>query len=480
MQSPLRSTPNVPIIQIVDAKDRSVEYRSLPSVDELLRSELATNLLRAYPRKVVVEGLREALSGARKAIAGGSAAPDEAALISEAARVIGKRVMPSLRRAINATGIIIHTGLGRAVLSEEARAAVMDIAVGHSTLEIDTETGKRGSRQQHVSGLLTEITGAQAALVVNNNAAAVLLAINELARGGEVIISRGQLVEIGGSFRLPDIIERAGAKLVEVGTTNRTRISDYESAVTDDTALILRCHPSNFKITGFTEEPTLEELVALGELMHVPVMDDLGSGAFIDVAQFGLEHEPTVQESVASGVGVVTFSGDKLLGAAQAGILVGSAEIISRCRANPLARALRVDKLTLAALEATLRVYRDADPVSSIPTLAAIARPLADVESQARKLAKSISSAGIEGLSASVVSVTSETGGGSLPGQSLESRALALKSEKYSAEDLSVHFRDNEPPIFGRIVKDTFLLDMRTVDPKESLEILGCTRKLMG
>ena len=464
----------------VDNNAGSDEYRKLPSVDELLRDQRAARLLEAFPREAVVDGIRGALAGARAAIEGGASAPECQTLLDSATAIARRQSQPSLRRAINGTGIIVHTGLGRAVLGKEAQAAVAEVAAGHSTLEIDTESGKRGSRQAHVSGLLTSITGAEAALVVNNNAAAVLLAVNTLAQGREVIISRGQLVEIGGSFRLPDIIRRAGARLVEVGTTNRTRLSDYEDAITDDTALILRCHPSNFKIAGYTEEVPLEDLVALGKhaWATIPVIDDLGSGAFVDLSVYGLEREPTVQDSVKAGAELVGFSGDKLLGASQAGILVGSAESIERCRSNPLARALRADKLTLAALEATLRVYRYGDPASDVPVLAAVARSVADIEAQTAGLCSEINALGVPGLRASVETVTSETGGGSLPGQSLESRAVGLKSDTLSAEDLSKHLRENNPPIFGRIVKDVFLLDMRTVAPHEVVEIVGCVRSL--
>ena len=459
--------------------DSSNEYRKLPSVDELLRDACSADLFAGFPREAVVEAVREAIDCARSAISDGADAPDNSSLLDMAISYVRNRTALSLHRAINATGVILHTGLGRAVLSKEAQAAVAEVAGGHSTLEIDIESGKRGSRQKHVSDLLTSITGAESALVVNNNAAAVLLAINTLAQDMEVIISRGQLVEIGGSFRLPDIIRRAGARLVEVGTTNRTRISDYEKAITENTALILRCHPSNFKIMGYTEDVPMEELTALGKRSHIPVMDDLGSGAFVDITQFGLDYEPTVQKSVEADADLVCFSGDKLLGASQAGILIGNAAVIESCRLNPLARVLRVDKLTLAALEATLRVYRYGDPVSDIPVLTSIARPLMDIESQAKRLVRRINLLKVKGVSASVVNVTSETGGGSLPGQNLESRAVALKSGELSADDLSKHFRENKPSIFGRIAKDTFLLDMRAVDPQETSEILGCVRNLV-
>ncbi len=456
----------------------SSEYRKLTSVDELLRDERTAELRASHPRHLVVESLRLALAQARDAIVAGAAAPDRLALIRTAEQIARDRSRLSLRRVINATGIIIHTGLGRAVLSGAAREAVAEVAAGHCLLEIDMATGKRGSRQDHVSGLLTELTGAESAMAVNNNAAAVLLAINTLASGREVIISRGQLIEIGGSFRLPEIIQAAGARLVEVGTTNRTRIADYEKAVTDDTALIVRCHPSNFRITGFSEEAPMESLIGLGRKLGVPVMDDLGSGAVVDVSQFGLEREPTIRDSISAGADVICFSGDKLLGGPQAGLLAGRADIISRCRQNPIARAVRMDKLTLAALEATLRVYRDGSPTSDIPVLSSISRPLSHVRRQASALARRINSLGIPGLRASVVKVESETGGGSLPGQSIESRAIALQSLTLSADDLVERFRGHEPPIFGRITRDVFHLDMRTVDPQEARDILACVSSL--
>lgn len=456
----------------------SDEYRKLPSVDELLRGDRVQTLLSRYAREFVVSSLRDVLADARSAIGRGDKSLDAQALIAAAERSIDQQSKASLRRAINASGIILHTGLGRAVLSEQAQRAVQKVAEGHCTLEIDTHTGKRGSRQDHVCKLLTDLTGAQSALVVNNNAAAVILAVNTLALGREAIISRGQLVEIGGSFRMPDIIERAGAKMIEVGTTNRTRVGDYEKAISGQTGMILRCHPSNYRISGFVEEASLEELVVVGAKAGVPVVDDLGSGALVDLSEYGLEREPTVQDSITAGVDVVTFSGDKLLGASQAGILVGKKSFIDLCKANPLARALRVDKLTLAALEATLHIYRQGDPARDIPVLAALARTVTEVEQDAREIAGKIESLGIEGLDVDVITTTSETGGGSLPGQSIESRAVALKSQKLSAEDLARHFREFEPPIFGRIVRDEFLLDMRTVSAKEVGEIVGCAERL--
>lgn len=444
----------------------------------MLRDKRAAHLLNEHSRTAITDAIRIVLESARHKIADGLCAPDASELFEQVKREADELTRPSLRRAINATGVIVHTNLGRSTLCRDAVNTINEIAQNHATLEIDVESGKRGSRQNHVRRLLTELTGAQSALVVNNNAAAVLLAVNTLAQGMTVIISRGQLVEIGGSFRMPDIIRRAGARLVEVGTTNRTRIADYEEAITDETALILRCHPSNFKVSGFVEDTSLADMVDLARSQNIPVMDDLGSGALVDISKFGLDYEPTVQDSVKAGASVICFSADKLLGGPQAGILVGKKEVIDECRQNPLARALRIDKLTLAALESTLRVYRYGDPWAQIPTLAAICRPLDEIASQANRLARRINSLHITDLAASVESVFSETGGGSLPGQSVESCAVALKSGCLSAEDLGEHFRGNEPPVFGRITQDRFLLDMRTVTKQEVTDILGCVKRL--
>jgi L-seryl-tRNA(Ser) seleniumtransferase len=462
----------------MDVTKNSSEYRKLPSVDELLRTEQIRQLLPRYPRSLVVEAIRDALRKARERIAKGLPAADRDTIIQFVNGFLTEKSKMSLRPAINATGIIIHTGLGRAVLSKRAIDALFAIAAGHSLLEIDPVTGRRSSRQKHVENLLTELTGAESALVVNNNAGAVMLVVNSLAFEKEVVISRGQLVEIGGSFRMPDIIRQAGGRLVEVGTTNRTRITDYEQAINQNTGLILRCHPSNFKIIGFVEETPLEDLVRLGRNFGVAVVDDVGSGLLVDVARFGLEHEPTVQESIRTGADLVTFSGDKLLGAGQAGIIVGREDLLRICRNNPLARALRIDKLSLAVLESTLRIYREGDPIAEIPVLAAISRPLAEIERQARNLARAINRQHIHDIQARVIKVRSEIGGGALPGQELESFGVALKSDRFDAEDISEHFRGYEPPIFGRILRDTFVLDMRTVAPHEARQILGCVQTL--
>ena len=435
-----------------------------------------------HPRQVVADAVREAVDAVRSLIQSGEkipiseVAPD--ALFHVIEEFAARALRPSLRRAINATGVIIHTGLGRAPLADCAMEAAVS-AAGACALEIDTETGRRGSRIAHIEPLLTELTGAEAATAVNNNAAAVLLGVNTLAAGKEVIVSRGQLVEIGGSFRIPDIILRSGCRLVEVGTTNKTRIEDYRKAVTDDTALILRVHPSNFRVVGFAEETSLEDMVALGCEVGVPVMDDLGSGALIDLSPWGLAGEPLAQESVRAGCDIVTFSGDKLLGGPQAGVIVGKKDAVESCKKNPLARALRLDKLTLAALESTLRLYRDPEEaVAQVPVLRAITAQPREIERRAEGLGKSIRLAAGDAIKADTLAGTSQVGGGSLPGQELPTTLVALKSRDLSADDLSKVFRSHVVPIFGRISEDLFLLDARTIADEDVGEIVACAHGL--
>ncbi|MDO8587462.1 MAG: L-seryl-tRNA(Sec) selenium transferase [Armatimonadota bacterium] len=462
--------------------ERKAALRDIPSVDKMLGHPGVKLLMETHPRPVVVDAVRESVDAVRALLRSGEeVASDEVspdALVHVIEEFVAKASEPSLRRAINATGIIIHTGLGRAPLAEAAREAVK-AASGSCVLEIDRETGKRGSRTVHVEPLLCELTDAEAATAVNNNAAAVFLAMNTLARGGEVIVSRGQAVEIGGSFRIPDIVRRSGCRLVEVGTTNKTRIEDYENAITDETMLILRVHPSNFRVVGFVEETPLEELVALGRELAIPVMDDLGSGALIDLSEWGLTGEPMVQESVRAGCQVVTFSGDKLLGGPQAGIMVGTREAIDECKSNPLARALRLDKLTLAALEATLRLYRDpCEAAKEIPVLRSITASPAEIEDRANRLAEGLVSVVGPDFEVTVVGGVSQVGGGSLPGQDLPTSMVALKSPGLSADDLSEGFRGHSVPIFGRISEGLFLLDARTITDEEVEVIVSRARGL--
>ncbi len=368
------------------------------------------------------------------------------------------------KRVINCTGVIIHTNLGRSILPAQAMDALYDAGARYSNLEFDLETGERGSRYSLVEELLCELTGAEAALVVNNNAAAVLIVLETLAKGKEVIVSRGQLVEIGGSFRIPDIMSRSGADLVEVGATNRTHLRDYENAISENTGLLLKVHCSNYRIIGFTKEVSNQELVALGRQQDIPVVEDLGSGCLIDLSPFGLMKEPTVQEVVASGVDVVTFSGDKLLGGPQAGVIVGSKKIIDTIKKNPLNRALRIDKFTLSGLESILRLYRDErTALKVIPTLAMIAAPVEVVDKRARRLLRRLRRDMKEPCRFSIVDSTSRVGGGAMPEQNVPSRSVALEPVHLSVNELERALRKQEIAVIGRIEDDRLLLDMRTV-----------------
>jgi L-seryl-tRNA(Ser) seleniumtransferase len=432
------------------------DRRQLPSVEQLLQSEPIRRLLQDHPRPLVLQATRATLDQARAALANGGwphAPADLPRLIDQAVRQAQR---PRLRPVINATGVVIHTNLGRAPLSADALAAAAAAAAGYANLEYDLEAGSRGSRHQLVDDLLRRLTAAEDALVVNNNAAALLLVLSALAQGREVVISRGQLVEIGGGFRIPDILRQSGASLVEVGTTNRTYAADYEAAIGERTGLILRVHASNFKILGFTHAPALPELVALARRHGVLVLDDLGSGALLDTARFGLAHEPTVQESVAAGCDLVAFSGDKLLGGPQAGVLVGSAEVVARLRRHPLVRALRPDKLTLAALGATLAHYLGGEAERKVPVWRMLAASVEELEARAGALA-----AHVDGQ---VVETRSTVGGGSLPGETQPSRAVALNGD---AEALARALRMAPTPVIGRIEHDRLLLDLRTVLPEQ-------------
>jgi len=336
----------------------SVSLRDIPSVDHLLNHPQAASLISTYGHALSVQAFREQLALTRQAVLEGEPSPDEQTIIDQTGDMLSSWLTPTLRSVINATGVIIHTNLGRSLLSRAAREAILSVSADYSTLEYELQRGRRGKRDMHAEALVTRLTGAEAALVVNNNAAAILLALTSLARRKQVLIARSQLIEIGGGFRIPDVLKQSGAKLVEVGTTNRTHLRDFEDAIEDRTALIMRAHHSNFKIVGFTTEPSLTELVELGKRRGIPVLDDLGSGALLDTAQFGLGHEPTVQESLQIGSSLVAFSGDKLLGGPQAGLLIGTSDVVQALRKNPLARALRLDKTSLAALDWTLAAPR--------------------------------------------------------------------------------------------------------------------------
>jgi L-seryl-tRNA(Ser) seleniumtransferase len=438
------------------------ELRKLPSVDRLLQERAIQALAEEYRHGLTVGAIRQALDLARQDIMAGQDCPSTDELVEMTRAGLEARSRPTLRPVINATGVIIHTNLGRAPLSAEARAAMELAARGYTNLEYDLEAGRRGSRHVHAEELLCQLTGAEAALVVNNNAGAVLLILTGLARGKEVIVSRGHLVEIGGGFRLPAVMRQSGARLVEVGTTNRTYIQDYEEAITDETALLMRVHRSNFRLTGFVHEPTLGQLVELGQKKDLLVIDDLGSGALLDTAVYDLAHEPTLQESVAQGVALVSASGDKLLGGPQAGIIVGRAELIAKLKRHPLTRALRVDKTTIAGLQATLLHYLKGEAEEKVPIWRMIAMPIEAIERRAMSWAEKLTKAGI---AARVVDGRSTVGGGSLPGETLPTRLVAIQVD--SPDELARHLRAGDPPVIGRIEDDLFLLDPRTVLDEE-------------
>ncbi|MBX6772117.1 MAG: L-seryl-tRNA(Sec) selenium transferase [Chloroflexi bacterium] len=451
-------------------------FRALPSVDELLREPALT--AGAWPRPLAVEAVRAALAAARAEIARGEPAPGRPALIERVLGDLRRRSRRSLRPVINATGVILHTNLGRAPISEAAARAMTEISLGYSNLEFDLASGERGSRQSHLRELLREVTGAEDGFVVNNNAGAVLLVLSALASGREVIVSRGQAVEIGGGFRIPDVMRQSGATLVEVGTTNRTYISDYEAAVTPRTALLLRVHPSNFRLEGFVHQVGLDELVELGRRLGIPVMDDLGSGALIDPRSFGLGAEPLVQESVRAGAAVVCFSGDKLLGGPQAGIIVGKRELIEVIRRHPLARAVRIDKASIAGLEVTLRHYQRGEALEAIPVWRMIACPVDRLIERARTIEAAIGSPRVQ-----AAPMRAAVGGGSLPGQTLPSHGVVVQPGPAGSGDPAVilarRLREHDPPIIGRIEHDALWLDLRTVEPDRDAELVAALRDLI-
>ena len=448
-------------------------FRQIPKVDRVLGEPEVIALVEQYGRARVVDAIRVATDDLRRDALRTGTLPQNGTLLAElqdeVSRLLAAGSRRTLRRAINATGVVLHTGLGRAVLAQTAADAVAEVARNHSLLEVDTDTGERGSRLAHVSGLIRELTGAEDTLVVNNNAAAVFLAVSALAAGKEAIISRGQLVEIGGSFRIPDVIRSAGARLVEVGTTNRVRISDYRDAITEHTGLLLRVHPSNFRIVGFTEEASLEELTALGREHEIPVVDDLGSGALVDLTRYGLTAEPTVHASVQAGADVVTFSGDKLLGAPQSGLIIGSKELLGRMKRHPLMRVLRVDKMTMAGLEATLRLYRDEPAaIREIPTLAALTARPEVLRSRAERLAALLSGLPVE---VTLEPGVSQVGGGSLPGEELPTTLVCVQCAQLSVVELARRLRTGEPSIWGRIQRGRLIFDLRTVHDEELAEL---------
>lgn len=450
-------------------------YRTLPSVDRLLAHPALQALVSRYPDGLVAGLVREALASAREAIAAGAAAPSPDEIIGLVLRRAQASLEPTLRPLINATGVIIHTNLGRAPLSDEAMAAMAVVSRGYSNLEFDLEAGQRGSRYVHLEQMLLRLTGAEAAMAVNNNASAVLLALSALAAGREVIISRGQLVEIGGGFRIPDVMRQSGARLVEVGTTNRTYLRDYEAAITDDTAALMRVHASNFRIVGFTESPAVSDLAALARARGLLLLDDIGSGCLLDTTAFGLAPEPTPQESLAAGADAVLFSGDKLLGGPQAGIVVGRRAVIERMRRHPLARAVRMDKASIAGLAATLSHYLRGEALTKVPVWRMIAAPVDVLQRRARHWARAI------GAGARVCDGRSMIGGGSLPEESLPTRMLSLSAPRgITVDEVARRLRVGEPPVVARIERDALLLDPRTVDPRDDALLIRRLREVLA
>jgi len=444
-----------------DANQATAALRQIPSVDELLNRPAVRVLEERVGRQLLVDTIRQVLAGFRNRLASGTVSAFSLEMVEKEIVTTAEAALDfSLRPVINASGVIIHTNLGRAPLAEEALEHLVAVARGYSNLEFDLARGERGKRDSHTDRLFARLLGAERTVVVNNNAAAVFLALNTLAEGGEVIVSRGELIEIGESFRIPDVCAKSGAVLREVGSTNRTRVGDYAAALNERTRVLMRVHPSNYRIVGFTERPELKELVELARQHHLLVVEDLGSGCLIDLTQHGVRDEPLAKTSLQAGVDVVTFSADKLLGGPQAGILTGQRAPLERIRKNPLFRALRVDKLTIAALEATLGLYLRGCH-RAIPVLRLIELSPAEIGARATRLAQRISAQ--PGFSAQVEEGESVIGGGSTPGQSLPTRLVAVRHTTHSAQALEIILRQNSPPIMARVEADRLLLDLRTV-----------------
>lgn len=461
--------------------------RLLPSIESALSTTLAQRLSAELNRELVRDLLREIIEQLREQI---TAARDSAISAFADSESIGNEIerrllvrtkallSPSLCRVVNATGVIIHTNLGRAPLAPAAVAAVSNIASGYSNLEYDLGQGERGHRESHAAAIIARLCGSEAAIVTNNNAAAVLLVLNTLAEGGEVIVSRGELIEIGGSFRIPEIMEKSGATLREVGTTNRTRLADYERAINDKTRLILRVHPSNYKIVGFTERPTAREIASLAQSAGIPSFEDLGSGCLIDLGPYGVKDEPVVSGSIKAGVSVATFSGDKMLGGPQAGIIAGSRMIVDSVRKNPLMRALRVDKMTYAALEATLRLYERGEAAAGVPVIRAMAETRQELGQRASRFCSRVNGVARGMIEAAAEDGESLIGGGSAPGVGIPTVLVALTSKALSAASVESRLRANGIPIITRLERDRVLIDLRTVRRDEEETIINAVAEI--
>ncbi|MBM3240318.1 L-seryl-tRNA(Sec) selenium transferase [Candidatus Poribacteria bacterium] len=457
--------------------------RQIPSLETLLISEQFQPLLNNYNRELVVENLREILEEIRSEIRMGEIDTNKLTSESLAEQVrnqLQQKFNARLVRVINVTGTITHTNLGRALLSEEACQALTNCAQHYVNLEYDMKEGIRGHRDNITELLFQQLTGCEASTVVNNNAAAVLLSLNTLAKGKEVIVSRGELIEIGGAFRIPEVMEASGAILKEVGTTNRTYVSDYEKAINENTALLLKVHPSNYRIEGFASSPEMTEIVELGNRHKIPTMEDLGSGSLIDLTKYGLPHEPIVKERIKADVDIVTFSGDKLLGGPQAGIIIGKKELIAQIRRNPLMRAMRVGKLTIAALEATLRLYlNESTLMEKLPMLRFYTRPFEEIRQIAEALAVQLNQIFGDVVDVSAEECYSQIGSGSLPIETIKSMSVAFTSSTISIENLAQQFRNHEVPIIGRVSEGKFIMDMRSTTEEDIREIKQAARKIV-
>ncbi len=463
----------------------TVALRNLPSVDSLLKDAALEGCADEVGRKVVVDSIRRAIDEIRELIVSGVATELDQSEIREriitgVKQSLEAATVPYYRKVINATGIILHTALGRAVLPARALQQIQDELSGYSLLQADTGTGKRSKRDEAVERLLKQLTGAEAATVVNNNAAATSIALNTVAEGKEVIVSRGQLVEIGGSFRLPDVMAFSGAKLVEVGATNKTHARDYANAITEDTAAILRVHPSNYKIQGFSSEVPLDELVDIAHSHELAMIDDVGAGALVDFSQFGFEPEPMLAESIRDGADLVTASADKLIGASQGGIILGKSKLVGAVRKNQFARIVRVGKLTLATLEATLKLFLDESlALAEVPTLQMLRRDTSEIARQAKRLSSQLSKSLADAEVTSIAGF-SQMGSGSLPAQNLTTTLVAVRPEKISAESLAKQLRQNSTPIFARIHNDQVLIDPRTLLAGDDKIIIKAMSAILG
>lgn len=454
-------------------------FAMLPSVDEVLSQEKVENLIEKYPRSIVLESIRNVINENRQTIV--KIKTEEEAekfsltiekVIEETAKKVKDEYSLSLKKVINATGTVLHTNLGRSLISEKIKDEIWTAASRYSNLEYDLEKGERGSRYVHLTDMIKRLTGAEDVLVVNNNAAAVMLVLSTMAKGGEAIVSRGELVEVGGSFRIPSIMELSGADLVEVGATNKTHLKDYENAINEETKVLMKVHTSNYRIMGFTESISVGELVELGKKHNLPVIEDLGSGVFIDLSKYGLDYEPTVLDSVKRGADIVTFSGDKMLGGAQAGIIVGKKEYISAMKKNQMTRALRVDKLTICALEATLRMYLDEkDAVENIPTLKMITMPMEELERKVSTLYSEIEKLNLD-ADIHIEDCLSQVGGGSMPLETMKSKAIAITPKNMNVSKLERKLRLSDSHIIARVYDDKYILDVRTIFEDEFKNIV--------